>query len=214
MKLLLLAVCAMFAACSASSACPTSDIMIIFDSSQSITRDVYQLMKNYAKNFVSIYDVSPVHDRVGFIIFTEQIHDTANLNKFSTLSELQNGIESMNYYTGVTNVDVALENMDATLYQQGRPAACKIVVLFTDGRFTAKAGQDPIALAQQLRQRGATILAVAVEGVNGYLSPYDKDVLVKITGNLGNVLIMGNGQFEKEHFVQVKEMLAAQAVKQ
>jgi hypothetical protein len=33
------------------------------------------------------------------------------------------------------------------------------------------------------------ILAVAVEGVNGYLSPYDKDVLVKITGNPGNVLV-------------------------
>jgi hypothetical protein len=26
--------------------------------------------------------------------------------------------------------------------------------------------------------------------------------------------IMGNGHFEKEHFVQMKEMLAAQAVKQ
>jgi hypothetical protein len=29
----------------------------------------------------------------------------------------------------------ALQNMDTTLFQEGRPAACKVVVLFTDGRF-------------------------------------------------------------------------------
>jgi len=212
MKLLLLSVCALFAV-GAANQCPTSDIMIIFDSSQSITSDIYRLMKNYAKNFVSIYNVNPTGDNVGYIIFTETIHDSVAMNKFTSLSSLQNSIETMNYYTGVTNVDVALQNMDTTLYQQGRSGVCKVVVLFTDGRFTEKPGQDPVALAEQLRARGATILAVAVEGVNGYLSPFDKDMLVKITGNPNNVLIMGNGQFEKEHYVQVKEMLAAQGKK-
>jgi len=207
MKLLLLSLCALIGACSA--ACPTSDIMIIFDSSQSITKDVYKLMKEYAKNFISIYNVNPVHDRVGFIIFSELIHATATMNTYTSLPALQQGIENMGYYTGVTNVDIALQNMDTTLFAQGRPSACKLVVLFTDGRFTNKPGEDPIAVAEKIRARGAKILAVAVEGVNGYLSPYDKDVLVKITGDPGNVLIMGNG-YTQEHFMQVKEMLAKQ----
>jgi hypothetical protein len=165
-------------------------------------------MKEYAKNFVSIYNVNPAQDHVGFIIFTEVIHATVGLNQHTSLSSLQQAIGSMSYYTGITNVDIALQNMDSTLYDQGRPSACKLVVLFTDGRFTTKPGEDPIAIAEKLRNRGAKILAVAVEGVNGYLSPYDKDVLVKITGDPGNVLIMGNGVQTKEHLSQLKMKLA------
>jgi hypothetical protein len=77
--------------------------------------------------------VNPVHDRIGkqngrkailqfdvslkpaqiflclgFLIFTEVIHDTIGMNKYSDLRSLQNAIESMNYYTGVTNVDVCV----------------------------------------------------------------------------------------------------------
>jgi hypothetical protein len=173
------------AAYAANPLCPTTDTLLIIDSSQSITKEQFNKIRSYATNFVSLFNVGPSLGQAQFggIIFNEDVKYQWDLNKFSNMQDLNNGLATMPYITGTTNTGKAFTTAKNILIGAGsRPSSCRGIVLFTDGRYDH--GDNPIPLAEQLRNDlHATVISVAVEGINGFLSPYDYDMLVKLSGS-------------------------------
>jgi hypothetical protein len=184
MRFVLLALLAAFVV-GENPLCPTTDTLLIIDSSQSITKEQFEKIKTYAKNFVSIFNVGSGVGQAQFggIIFNEDVKYQWNLNKYNNLQDLQAGLASLPYITGTTNTGRAFQTAKQILVGQGtRPTSCRGIVLFTDGRYDH--GDNPIPLAEQLRnEMKATVISVAVEGINGFLSPYDYELLVKLSGS-------------------------------
>jgi len=192
--------------------CPTTDTLLIIDSSQSITKEQFDKIRQYAKNFVSIFSVGPGQGQAQFggIVFNEDVKVQWNLNKYSNLQDLQVGIDSMPYITGTTNTGNAFKTAKDLLLGAGaRPTSCRGIVLFTDGRYDH--GDNPIPLAEQLRDElQATVISVAVEGINGFLAPYDYDMLVQLSGSPNLVYILDGLTKDKKLHMNMKASLQKQ----
>jgi len=176
--------------------CPGSDTLLVIDSSQSITKEMFEKIKEYAVNFISIFNEvgpGPNQAQFGCILFNEDVQYQWPLNRYSNKVDLQNAIRNLPYMTGITNTYKAFTAMNAMLTQTGaRPNACKGIVLFTDGRYDN--GDSPIPMAVELRNTlGATIISVAVDGINGFLAPYDRQMLEQLSGNANLVFELPGG---------------------
>jgi hypothetical protein len=189
--------------------CPTTDTIFIIDSSQSITKEQFQKIKQYASNFVDIFNIGSGTKQAQFggIIFNEDVRTQWSLSQHTNAQDLKAFIMQLPYITGTTNTGNAFKTAKNVLIGTGaRPTSCRGIVLFTDGRYDH--GDNPIPLAQQLRDDlQATVISVAVEGINGFLAPYDYNMLVQLSGDPNLVFVMNSMERDVSQKYRMKEIL-------
>jgi hypothetical protein len=183
--------------------CATTDAIFIIDSSQSITKHQFDNIKLYASNFLDMFDIGTGQGQAQFggVVFNEDVRTQWNLNSYTTSQDLKAFLSQLPYITGTTNTGTAFTKARDILTSQGaRPTSCRGIVLFTDGRYDH--GDNPIPLAQKLRDElNAKVISVAVEGINGFLAPYDYDMLVELSGDKNLVFVLPNvaNNMEEQH---------------
>lgn len=179
--------------------CSTTDTVFLIDSSQSITKEQFDKIKEYAVTFVKHFEIGTAvrQSQFAVIIFNEAKAFSWPLNKYTNKDALIDAINKLPYHTGTTDTGTAFKEARSIITGEGsRRGSCRGVVLFTDGRYDK--GENPVPIAQAIRQQlEATVISVAVEGINGFLAPFDQQILIDIAG-------------DKNHFFELNTLLNQQ----
>ncbi len=149
---------------------------LIIDSSASIrdnnpsdgSYDNWQLQLDFLSVLVAIIHNEVSGMRVGAVVFSEQVILEFALDTFSTLSDLQNAIEEINYLGQSTNTPAALTETRTSCFggSGNRPDVPDLAILITDGLpFPSYRREPAIAEAEALKATGVEIIAIGVTDV-------------------------------------------------
>ena len=122
-------------------------------------------------------------NRFAMIVFTEEVNIDWELSSFARSKvQLLNATRNMLHYTGTTNMEMCvvflLPQQQRTfsafiralsMFLHARHDACKALILFSDGYVNT--ARLPVTMARYMRERiNVQMLAVAVDGINGWLA--------------------------------------------
>ena len=120
--------------------------MFILDSSGSITAPNFQAMLNSVENIVSsdTLKIGPDDTRVAIITFSDDAALVFDLNRYSDLDSLKQGIMGVAYDAGFTDTAAALRLLRETstrgsLGVRGSANAVQVAIVITDGRSNSRA---------------------------------------------------------------------------
>ena len=149
----------MFAECGSSPA----DIVFLLDSSVSVGTTNFEKQINFVADFAGTFDIAPNVVRVGVVTFASVANNEFNLNTFRGRAETINAINNIEYISGGTRTDLALNYARDTSFSIGagdRPEVPNILIVITDGK-----SNEPELTRQEadiLRQLGVKVFAVGI----------------------------------------------------
>ncbi len=152
------------------------DLCLIIDSSGSIrdnnpddrSYDNWILQLEFLSTLVGAFDIGPDATRVGAVVFSEQVILEFSLDTFTSVSDIKNAIESINYLGQTTNTPAALTKTRTDCFggSGNRPDVDDLAIIVTDGVPFPPNRRDPaIAEAQALRDSDVTMIAIGVTDV-------------------------------------------------
>jgi hypothetical protein len=166
------------------------DLLIILDSSQSITFDHYTLAKKFVRSLVEDLDIGENATHVALINYSKDSEIIFKLNSIYDKKTLLSTIEAIEHQNGVgTNTQQALYDADAFIFQEAngmRPNSKgipKVVVVITDGASNIKPNLT-VPNALKLKYRGISIVSV---GVGDDLNQYELDTIATNSDDVYNV---------------------------
>ncbi|XP_063815306.1 collagen alpha-1(XX) chain isoform X2 [Pseudophryne corroboree] len=141
------------------------DIVLLVDSSWSVGRTNFRLVKNFLWGVLSPFHISRDKIRIGLSQYSGEPQTEWDLNMYSSKAEVLDAIKRVKYkggntFTGMALTHVVEENLRAA--SGARPLAGKVVILLTDG----KSQDDAITVAQTLKQAGIYIFAIGVKNAD------------------------------------------------
>ncbi|KAM9296202.1 collagen alpha-1(XX) chain [Gastrophryne carolinensis] len=141
------------------------DIVLLVDSSWSVGRVNFRMVKNFLWGILSPLHISRDRIRVGLSQYSGEPQTEWDLNTYSTKAEVLDAIRRVKYrggntFTGLALTHVLEENLRAA--SGARPQAGKVLVLLTDG----KSQDDAISVAETLKQAGIYIFAIGVKNAD------------------------------------------------
>jgi uncharacterized protein YegL len=178
---------------SSSSAC-NYDIAFVLDRSESVTELNWPLVQSFVIATVNQISASTGKQvglsglRVAIIAFNSQAQIVCNLTQSTSMTALQNCVNSAIYSPGLTFTAQAL-NAAQTVFQASngdRQSVPNLLFLVTDGMNTPGT-PDPIVAAGQLRAAGVTIYGVGTSQSQAFTN-----FLSQITGTSRNVFTVNS----------------------
>ncbi|XP_073463549.1 collagen alpha-1(XX) chain isoform X2 [Aquarana catesbeiana] len=141
------------------------DIVLLVDSSWSVGRANFRLVKNFLWGILSPLHISKDKIRVGLSQYSGEPQTEWDLNSYSTKAEVLEAIRRVKYkggntFTGMALTHVLEENLRAA--SGARAQAGKVLVLLTDG----KSQDDAITVAQALKEAGIYMFAIGVKNAD------------------------------------------------
>uniref|UniRef100_A0A8C4JJX7 VWFA domain-containing protein n=1 Tax=Dromaius novaehollandiae TaxID=8790 RepID=A0A8C4JJX7_DRONO len=137
-----------------------ADIVFLVDSSGSIRPAEFQKVKDFLQSFVTKMDVGLDNVRIGLLQFSSEIREEFQLDRYSTMSDLQRAIQEMKQIKSRTLTGKALTFAASYFdqYRGGRPELKQYLIVITDGE-----SQDPVKTpARALKEDGINLVAVGV----------------------------------------------------
>ena len=113
-----------------------TDLVIILDSSTSVSGTNFETMKGFAADLLENADIDSGHVRVGVLLYSTEVSIQFYLREYSKKSEVVEAISRIPYIRGSTNTADALRTVWTrmfTAYYGDRPDAINVAVLITDG---------------------------------------------------------------------------------
>uniref|UniRef100_A0A8B9QCN7 VWFA domain-containing protein n=1 Tax=Apteryx owenii TaxID=8824 RepID=A0A8B9QCN7_APTOW len=135
-----------------------ADIVFLVDSSKSIRPAEFQKVKDFMQSFVTKVDVGLDNVRIGLLQFSSEIREEFQLDRYSTMTDLQRAIQEMQQIKTRTLTGKALTFAASYFdrYRGGRPELKQYLIVITDGK-----SQDPVKIpARAIRDKGITIYAI------------------------------------------------------
>ncbi|KAM4604543.1 collagen alpha-1(XX) chain-like, partial [Discoglossus pictus] len=141
------------------------DIVLLVDSSWSVGRINFRLIKNFLVGILNPLHISRDKIRIGLSQYSGEPQTEWDLNSFSTKPEVLEAVRRLKYkggntFTGLAMTHVLEENLRAA--SGSRSTAGKLLVLLTDG----KSQDDAISVAQTLKEAGIYILTIGVKNAD------------------------------------------------
>ena len=141
------------------------DLMLVFDSSNSISPEDFEIMKDFARDLVGSFILGPDDAQVGIIQFSSSVRLEIGLSDNS--DDINAAIDDMTQLTQNTNITGAM-HLAQEQFEAGRRSIRKVMIVFTDGEHNVGPGSIPEA--ESIRGEGAstrtTIFGVAVGDIN------------------------------------------------
>ena len=144
------------------------DVVFVIDTSGSIGRDNFQLIREFTANLTTELIRNFPGSAVGVILFASNAHIEFNLQVHTNLSELLIAIADLPYSGGFTNTAEALMLLRSATQNRMlrlRDDSSKVAIVITDGQ-----SNDPLATsftANRLHNLGIfDVYAVGVGGAN------------------------------------------------
>ncbi|XP_068120137.1 collagen alpha-1(XX) chain [Hyperolius riggenbachi] len=141
------------------------DIVLLVDSSWSVGRANFRLVKNFLWGILSPLSLSRDKIRVALSQYSGEPQTEWDLNTYSTKPDVLDAIRRVKYkggntFTGMALTHVLEENLRAA--SGARAQAGKVLVLLTDG----KSQDDAISVAHTLKQSGIYMFAIGVKNAD------------------------------------------------
>ncbi|XP_040293787.1 collagen alpha-1(XX) chain isoform X1 [Bufo bufo] len=141
------------------------DIILLVDSSWSVGRTNFRLVKNFLWGILSPLHISRDKIRIGLSQYSREPQTEWDLNTYSSKSEVLDAIKRVKYkggntFTGMALIHVLEENLRAA--SGARSLAGKVLILLTDG----KSQDDAITVSKSLKQSGIYIFAIGVKNAD------------------------------------------------
>ncbi|XP_075702349.1 collagen alpha-1(XX) chain [Rhinoderma darwinii] len=141
------------------------DIILLVDSSWSVGRTNFRLVKNFLWGILSPLHISRDKIRVGLSQYSREPQTEWDLNTYSHKAEVLDAVKRVKYkggntFTGMALIHVLEENLRAA--SGARPLARKVLILLTDG----KSQDDAIVVSKSLKQSGIYIFAIGVKNAD------------------------------------------------
>ena len=151
------------------------DLCLIIDSSGSIRDsnspgrpDNYALQLDFLANVVASFPIGPDNTRVAAIVFSEEVVLEFQLNRYNSISEVQEAIRNVPYLGQTTNTPEAFRQADLQCFSAAngdRDDADNMIIIVTDGvPFPTTRREPALMKARRLKDKGIQITAVGVTG--------------------------------------------------
>ena len=139
------------------------DLIFVLDSSGSIGRSNFQLIRNFVSNVIIHSDIGPDKTRVGVVQFSTSASVHFHLNTHLTKSSLLDAVANIPYTGGQTDtaagINLSIQLFNTTFGARPRSSGIpRIAIVLTDGR--SNVPQQTIAAAE--RSHAANIISYAV----------------------------------------------------
>lgn len=160
----------------ANCAILVADIVIMLDSSSSMSSGDWSNMKEFAADFVEELPISSNGVRVGLVRFADNADNIFYLDRYTSMSSVTSEIRNLNFIGGGTNIGNAIEAMhfDQFVDSRGdRSSVRNIAVLITDGESSGN-HENTLAKARAAQEDGIEIFVV------GITSSVDEDEILSI----------------------------------
>eukprot|EP00105_Crassostrea_gigas_P005928 XP_011419685.1 PREDICTED: coadhesin isoform X2 [Crassostrea gigas] len=145
-------VCNMFADCG------NADTLIIMDESGSVGSNHFNTMKTFVRDVIR--GLNSVFFRFSVITYNSSPRKIFGFRDFDNLNAIMTSIEHIQYLSGGTRTDRALEYARVSIFNTKRADSAGIVILFTDGKSgNSQNTKDEAAL---LRNEGVRIFSIGV----------------------------------------------------
>lgn len=181
-----------------------ADVMIMLDSSVSIGKRNFYLMKRFASTLVEQLNVDggKCH-RLSVVRYNHETKTFLNFKDYRkyTHSQMIQKVESIPYRPGLTYIGEALHRVrrhEWTEAEGMRVDVPRVLFFLSDGTET-NGELDPVFEAQRLRERGVQIVVLKLGGQ----SPKQKERLYKLAGAGGKVYVFG-----LRHFSEISRILS------
>ncbi|XP_066442447.1 collagen alpha-1(XX) chain isoform X2 [Eleutherodactylus coqui] len=141
------------------------DIVLLVDSSWSVGRTNFRLVKNFLWGILSPLHISRDKIRVGLSQYSREPQTEWDLNTYSSKAEVLDAIKRVKYkggntFTGMALIHVLEENLRAA--SGARSSAGKVLILLTDG----KSQDDAITVSKSLKQSEIYIFTIGVKNAD------------------------------------------------
>jgi len=87
-----------------------TDMVFMLDTSASVGITNHLLALDFIKTAVSFFNIGSMYTRVGVVAYGTSSAIEFDLNRYSTLTSLQGGIDAVAYTAGLTNTPAALDH--------------------------------------------------------------------------------------------------------
>ncbi|CAG9540270.1 unnamed protein product [Cercopithifilaria johnstoni] len=153
--------------CTLHTKCPaqSTDLIFLIDGSGSIGSDVFHKeVLRFVKDFIELFDVSPQQTHVAVLQYSDIIKHEIDLNQYSSIKQLKQAIDNIEYLTGLTRTGAAIEHVANEAFSERRGArplgsgVPRIVIVITDGR----SQDDVIIPVQNAKMKKIQFFAVGV----------------------------------------------------
>ncbi|XP_059146144.1 matrilin-2-like [Physella acuta] len=141
-----------------------ADIIFAMDASGSIGLDNYNIQLEYASRLVSQFNISKEAAQFGAVVFSTDVQELFDLNKYNNLKSIQQALLAAPYPGETTMLNLALEHIEEDkmfdVKSGGRPDSVKTVLILTDGKST-----DPVkteAAVKVLKSHHIKIICVGI----------------------------------------------------
>uniref|UniRef100_A0A1I7VU29 Transmembrane matrix receptor MUP-4 n=1 Tax=Loa loa TaxID=7209 RepID=A0A1I7VU29_LOALO len=118
----------------------------------------------FVKDFIELFDVSPQQTHVAVIQYSDVIRHEIDLNQYSSMEQLKQAINGIEYLTGLTRTGAAIQHVTDEGFSERRGArpigngVPRILIVITDGR-----SQDDVTIAvRNARMKQIQLFAVGV----------------------------------------------------
>ena len=133
--------------------------------------DNWQLQLDFPSKLLAAFSIGQNDTRVAALVFSEEVTLDIPLNKFNSLSEIQETILYVPYLGQTTNTPEALHQADSQCFSAvngGRDDADNVVIIVTDGvPFPPDRRNPALREARRLKEKGIRIAAVGItDGVD------------------------------------------------
>ncbi|XP_078019623.1 matrilin-1-like [Epinephelus lanceolatus] len=138
-----------------------ADIVLLVDTSSSVSKRDFNIIKSFIKRLVSVFDIGPDRVQIGLVLYAGDPLSMWDLNTYQTKYSLLEAIDSVTRLYGDTLTGQALDYILHNSFQSNvgmRADSQKIAVLITDGK-----SQDDIFLrSQNLTDAGIEVYAIGL----------------------------------------------------
>ena len=137
--------------------------MFIIDTSRHIGRENFERVKNFVKNVIRYFRISPSHVRVGVITYSTWPKDHINLNTYKHLRQVLRAIDRIPYVSGQEYTNRALYFARRASFSKrfgARQHVSNVAIVITDGKSNSFAGTRKQAIL--LKRHHVKVFVVAV----------------------------------------------------
>ena len=132
------------------------------DASSSISQDAYGEEKNFLKDLIDSFTISPEFARAGVITYGDTARLAVPLDSYSSNAALKGAVDGLYYIGGTKRIDRALVLAGQT-FAKARSRVPKIAIVLTYGRRLSEPGSNYIQSAiNVLRDRGVSVFVIAI----------------------------------------------------
>ena len=151
-----------------------ADVVVLVDSSDSVTSLNFQLEKKFVKALARSLNVAPDRSRASVIFYGSKYNTVLSLDEATNLDGLKRAVDSASYVDGTRRMDLALDAAASVMNQATRDVP-KIVILLTAGKQGSSNTAFPFRnVVKALTDLGAQTYVVAIS------SKPDKQELVAL----------------------------------